>query len=359
VTLAPKGLLIEESRTNLLLQSQAFNNAAYAPFGVDRSTFDTQVAPDGTTTADTIIETTITGVHRLDQAGFSVSGVVTLSIFAKLGLGSRFLVIGLSRDTTNTGSATFDLSNGTNTQTQANGAYSSPTATITAVSQGFYRCTLTITVDTANLFRVALSDTSTPTTGNRAVGADYLGDGTSSLILWGAQLESGSFSTSYIPTTTAAATRAADVAVMTGANFSNWYNQSEGTLFAEALTFNSNVSKYPWSVHDGSQAELIAPYFLNANGGGFVVDGSVTQVQIEAAGLSIASKIALAVKANDFALSINGSAVTTDTSGTMPTPGRAQLGNRADGNRTLNGHIKRIAYFPRRLSDAELQGVTA
>ena len=172
------------------------------------------------------------------------------------------------------------------------------------------------------------------------------------------QLEQGAFATSVIPTTTTALTRAADVASVTGDDFSSWYNPVEGTMVAEALTFNSSVSKYPVSAHDGSQAELIAMYFLNANGGGFVIDNSVTQVQIESAGLATQSKIAFAFKLNDFAMCINGSSPATDASGTIPTVNRLQLGNRADGVRTLNGHIRSFKYYPTRLSNGQLQALT-
>ncbi len=197
------GKTVSKAEENLLLRSQEFNNASWAIEGVTRSGFDTQVAPDGTTTADVIVENTATSAHRLDQT-VSTSGVVTVSVFAKLGTGTRFLTIGVSRDATHSSSATFDLSLGTNTQTQVNGGvYASPSATITGAEQSFYRCTFTVTTDTATLVRIGLNNTGTPTTGNRGFGASYTGDGTSSIILWGAQLEQRSSVTAYTATTTA------------------------------------------------------------------------------------------------------------------------------------------------------------
>jgi len=192
---------------NGLLQSQDFattwtvNNTVVAS--------NTTTAPDGTGTADTITENTVSSFHVVSQTGLAnlsnTVGTMTLSVFAKLGTGTRYFTIGLSTDiTTNNGSATFDLSTGTNTQTQNNGTWTSASATITAVAQGFYRCTLTVTTDSvgAGAVRIGLNSTSTPTTANRGFGADYVGNGTSSIIVWGAQVEKRSAASAYTPTTT-------------------------------------------------------------------------------------------------------------------------------------------------------------
>ena len=196
------GTQTAKAEENLLLQSQDFATTWTTVGGNATVTANTSTAPDGTTTADTLTEDSATGGHLCFQAG-SAAGVVTLSVFAKLGSGTRFLTIGVNRDATHTASATFDLSLGTNTQTQVNGGiYSSPSATITTVAQSFYRCTFTLTTDTANSFRIGFSDTGTPSSSNRGFGASYTGDGTSSLILWGAQLEQRSAVTAYTPTTT-------------------------------------------------------------------------------------------------------------------------------------------------------------
>jgi hypothetical protein len=192
---------------NGLLQSQDFattwtvNNTVVAS--------NTTTAPDGTGTADTITENTVSSFHVVSQTGLAnlsnTVGTMTLSVFVKQNIGTRYFTIGLSTDiTTNNGSATFDLSTGTNTQTQNNGTWTSASATITAVAQGFYRCTLTVTTDSvgAGAVRIGLNNTSTPTTVNRGFGADYVGDGTSSVIIWGAQVEKRSAASAYTSTTT-------------------------------------------------------------------------------------------------------------------------------------------------------------
>jgi hypothetical protein len=199
------GVTTAKAEENLLIRSQEFDDAViWSSSGIASRTANNETAPDGTSTADTIRESSDTSVHRIDQSGFVASGLVVLSVFAKLGAGTRFLTISVSdaANASNSGSATFNLAAGTNTQTQANGAYSGPSATIVAVAQGFYRCTLTVTASVASGVRIALNDTGTPTSANRGIGSTYTGDNTSSLILWGAQLEQRSAVTAYTPTTT-------------------------------------------------------------------------------------------------------------------------------------------------------------
>jgi hypothetical protein len=179
------------------------------------------------------------------------------------------------------------------------------------------------------------------------------------------QLEQGEFATSVIPTTTAAATRAADVAVMTGTNFSSWYNQSEGTLFVQGVIPFVGGSSFPSfaSVDDGTSNEAIEWSMWDASSDSvrFVVwDGGVNQASI-ATGTYAANtplNLAGAYKVNDFAASYNGANAVTDTAGTLPTVTLLRIGqNRAAGN-PLNGHIKKIAYYPIRLANAQLQAIT-
>jgi hypothetical protein len=195
------GKTVAKAEENLLLRSQEFDNSVWGTANTIK-TANTSTAPDGTTTADTIKENSLSGFHTIQQEGSATTGLTTLSVFAKLGSGTRFLTISLSNSLSNYGSATFDLSSGSNTQTQAAGTFSGASATIALVTEGFYRCTLTLTAVSASVVRIALNNTGTPTGENRGVGEDYTGDDTSSLILWGAQLEQRDAVTAYTPTTT-------------------------------------------------------------------------------------------------------------------------------------------------------------
>ena len=177
------------------------------------------------------------------------------------------------------------------------------------------------------------------------------------------QLELGAFVTSVIPTFGTAATRALDLAVMTGTNFSSWYKQDEGTLFAEysySVTGVSNLCAY--SLDNGTANEAI----VNAT-----AIPNIDRVLSSAGGVSQANfgnfnyivgqvvKRAVAVKLNNAATTANGSAVATDNNYTMPVPTQLTIG--AAGyfiSSRINGCIRRIAYFNRRLADSEIQLLT-
>jgi hypothetical protein len=182
------------------------------------------------------------------------------------------------------------------------------------------------------------------------------------------QLELGAFATSVIPTTTAATTRTADVATMTGTNFSSWYNQSEGTLFAESSRFAPLATFGKYVICEGgnpapnnNEVVQLGTQLGTSNFQFLVISGGVTQASIVEAGITASAKYAGAYKANNFAYTKNGATPQTDTSGVTATVSQFNIGSRpAFGNTGfLNGHIRRIAYFPRRLANSELQAITS
>jgi hypothetical protein len=340
------GLLIEGQRTNLLTYSEQFDNAAWTK---TRSsiTSNTIVAPDGTLTGDKLVEdTAASDSHFVSQtAAIPISTVHTISVYAKAAERSIFWL-----KFANSGAYTqFNLIAGT--ATSFNGA----TGSITPAGNGWYRCVVTSTSAAANdPVRLFLNDGS----GN----VSYTGDGYSGIFIWGAQLEAGAFPTSYIPTTTAQVTRSADAASMTGANFSSWYRADEGTLYAEATALQNNNGLIA-EINSGSPTDRIflACRFNTVSGtAGGVAVNSVTQTNsFGNFTFSSANKSALAYKADDFAGTINGQAVTTDSSGTTPAVNRLDIGvNTSDTS--LKGHlIKKLAYYPKRLANAEIVALTA
>lgn len=172
------------------------------------------------------------------------------------------------------------------------------------------------------------------------------------------QLEQGAFATSVIPTSTAAATRSADVASITGANFSSWYNQTAGTVFAEYRTPASGTRGVV-GFNDNTANERIAFYTSGTDPKLTIVDGGVTQADINGGTVtaSVMTKSAGAFAVNDFALAHAGGAAVTDTNGTMPTPDRVLIGADQAGN-YQNGRIRRLTYWPSRLPNSTLQEIT-
>ena len=300
------GVTTAKAEENLLLQSQDFTTS-WLNVGA-ATTANTSTAPDGTITADTLVEDTNTTIHVTAQT-VAVSGTVTLSVFAKLGSGTRFLTIGLNRDTTHTASATFDLSLGTNTQTQVNGGiYTSPSATITAVTQSFYRCTFTVTTDTANSIRIGLNNTGTPTTANRAFGANYTGDGTSSLIIWGAQLEQRSAVTAYTATTTQPITNYIPVLQTAAANVARFDHtpttgEALGLLVEEQRT---NLVTYSEQFDNAAWAKTASSITANAIAspdGALTADKLVEDTAASSHGVSAATAPTTTISTN-YSISI-------------------------------------------------------
>jgi hypothetical protein len=179
------------------------------------------------------------------------------------------------------------------------------------------------------------------------------------------QLELGAFSTSVILTSTAAATRAADVATMVGDNFANWYRQDEGTLFAEytpSAVGPATTAQFILAASDGTTSNTLL-LFKRANADVStrynVNTGGVNQVFSNLGTFTAATnKATIAYKLDDFAGVLNAGSVVADTNGTVPTLTQTYLGSDVGAGTQLNGHLRRVSFFPRRLAGSELQAIT-
>lgn len=189
-----------------------------------------------------------------------------------------------------------------------------------------------------------------------------------------AQLEAGAFATSFIPTVASTVTRAADITSMTGTNFSSWYNQSEGTIVAQFVATTTGVtstggSAFPFVYEiDSAAASNSSNQLILSSGYGPGWNASttilgVTQASLQGSmslGNASVRKIAYAYRTNDFAASANGGAVVTDTSGTLPSPDRIGIGcQNSSGSNTFTGYMRTLTFYPSRLTDAQLQALTA
>ncbi len=354
VTLAPRGLLIEEARTNVFTYSEQFDNAAWTKITVT-ATANTTTSPDGTVDADSLVASGGSAQHFINQSLSFTSGTTyTLSVFAKKNtLNGVQLTFGSGAFGT-LPYANFDLNAGTSFASNC-------TATLTNFGNGWYRCTITATAN-GTTTAGAVIGLARDTTEARL--ATFSSDG-NGIFIYGAQLEAGAFATSYIPTVASTVSRSADVAQMTGTNFSTWYNQSEGTFVVEAARGEVNVIAYILTASDNSAAEWIGTYFATSQRvGATIVDGSVTQMAVvtanNSAPINTITKAAVAYKLNDSNLAANGVALTTDTSCTIPTTNRLYIGSDVNGaGQHVNGHIRAIAYYNTRLPNTQLQTLTA
>ena len=186
---------------------------------------------------------------------------------------------------------------------------------------------------------------------------------TADILLWGPQIENGTFVTSYIPTDGTTVTRAADVST-SALGVDSFYNQSEGTIFAEcSINANPAGNAYVFNLR-GSIAShnRIAAYINSSNRAGWIV---TTNVVLQAGGnysdhlVPNGGKFIIGYKLNDFAFDTSSGPIKTDSSGTPSSSINAlTIAALGSSSSLLNGHISRLAYFPTRLPDATLQNIT-
>jgi hypothetical protein len=355
------GLLIEEGRTNLALRSEEFDDA-YWTKTTSYIIPNSIQCPDGTFTADTLVEDTSTSTHDL-RRDHSVSGstAYTYSIFAKKKDRSIIrLVFGSGAFGSNV-TANYDLSLGTATVTLSG---TNTSASIIRYPNEWYKCSLTSTTVVSPATAITLVRFMLP----GGIIQSYTGDGTSGIYIWGAQLEQGAFPTSYIPTLGSTRTRAADNARIIGKNFSEFYNQSEGTLLIDTFKGVPNTTNGFSAALVTSQLNYIGldyasspnfcgpSYWRNNPTTPEVLTLSPGRVYPDNGG-----KYVVAYKINDFAATAVGGPV-TEIRPTQPIPTATTL---RFGGQSLNAfvrrkiHFRRVTYFPKRLPNSQLQALTS
>lgn len=351
VTLAPRGLLIEEQRTNLLLRSEQFDTSSWGKTNVT-ATPDAAVSPAGVSNAQRLaaIATTSSTVAQT----VAVSGTsVTYTVYAKEGTGptagARFGVRNLTTATTLL-MVTFNYATGTFTYNTGSTGFSAVN-----VGNGWWRITCTATSGITSGDTVAVY---CGFGGQTATAGDHM-------FAYGAQLEAGAFATSYIPTVASQVTRTADIAEMTGTNFSSWYNQSEGTFVAFGDTLKPPGVSPPAnfnSANDGTFSNSVSLRFATSTAIGLVQTGGAAQTVFAGTAYTANTPVkwGMAYQLNNTALCVGGGAVTTDTSVTVGlTMTRMNVGARNGALDQLNGHIRSLTYYNTRLPDAQLQSLTS
>jgi hypothetical protein len=343
ITLVCRGLLIEESRANLLTQSEEFSSSADVTVDANTAT-----APDGALTGDKAIPTATTSQKTLIKTAPVTSGTTyTLSIFAKAAELS-YIQLTLTAAGIST-RANFDVATGVLGTVDSGVA-----ASITPFDSGWYRCAATFTAGSTGTANCSLGIVGSATAARLA---NYTGNGVDGLYFWGAQLEAGAFPTSYIPTEATAVTRNADVATMTGTNFSDWFNPTEGTFEIQSQLYSASGTRGYLSANDGTSNNVIQMYSTGTSGNYEVVTGGVTQAtqgQSSTINTGLLSRC-VAYKLNNCGQAINGSFYGVDTSCTIPTVDRLQIGGiNAGTSARFNGLITKISYWPQRLLSAEI-----
>jgi hypothetical protein len=366
-TLVAQGLLIEESRTNSIRNNTAQGAVAGTPGtaptnwssaattnGLSRQIVGTGTANgityidirySGTTTAGTFVN--FAGPESNTFIAATNGQAWTSSTWVAVVGGSTANLTGLSMRTRFSDAGGVEL-------TQAS-------VDLLAATSTMQRFSIALTAANASTAFVA---TNFSFSFNNGVAIDI------TLRIGLPQLEFGAFATSVIPTTATALTRAADVASVN--TLSPWYNSASGTLYGEfavagyvpsgafpsSAVLSDNTGNNRINLNSTNTGVNLYPY-------GEITTGGVAQAGFYGAtgssfGVGSVRKSAIAYAANDFAFTTQGVAVQTDTSGTVPTVDRLYLGVGATGNaQFLNGYLRRVVFYPRRLSNAELVSITS
>jgi hypothetical protein len=345
------GLLIEESRTNLVPQSTSGANCTVT---IDSSV----VAPDGSSTAYKIVPTVNSG-NAYSSTNFTTntSGSTQTycwSVFVKQ-----------SSKQTN---VVFIQFGGTNT---ANVAYNFDTDTFTPGSttnsgrilypNGWVRLYAYTSMTNGEAFNLIT-----------IIGTvENYGGTSASLYKWGEQIELGNFPTSFIATnTTSTKTRAEDSSRIVGKNFNSFYNPTEGTILCNArlLKVNTPAGKLFWSV--GEELNFPKSIYMVIEGNLTVISSNLFNTTNQAQFIlgptsdNSFNRTSYAYKENDAASAFNGSNYQSDNSCRIPTfsPGNFAIGNVSWGlgaGTSLNGTISRLTYYPKRLPQSQLLSLTA
>ena len=336
-------LLLEPERRNLFTHSEDFS--IYVKNNVT-VTSNSTISPKGDLTADLITEDLTLNTHRV-YLGSGVNVVsdssYSVSFFAKNN-GANNITVTAGNFGELPINTTFDLVNGV--------VLSSISSSTIEKIGDYYYCTITATSSTTRnqliLFNINRLNITNP--------FSYQGDGNSGVYIWGAQVEAGSYATSYIPTQGSQVTRVADACNNAGNN--QVINSTEGVFYVEMNAFD-NISRI--SLSDGSSSNRVS-FKIDANNIDFQyrIGGSYSyrvDVDIDT---SNTNKIAMSFNNGVFVGYLNGVAIGNPISGASLGQGVLNRLNFNDGNSadSFEGNIKEVRVYDTALTDAELQALT-
>lgn len=331
--LTPRGMLIEEQRTNLAPYSNGFDNIAWgAAAGAMTATPSATISPDGSNNGYKLIPFTSAVSHYIGQSIAVGGNQATFSIYAKAA-GYNYIVL-----MTSSANASFNISTGALQATS--GAVQA--TSVTSVGNGWYRCSLTATNATSVHY---VSCGSSPS----AAFFSAAGDGVSGVFIYGLQIEAGSFATSYIPTTTGSVTRVADVVKLSGSALTT----ARGTNASLALEYYYARNGCIWDLEPVSAGAFLTMSAQGAGGTGWYAAGLAAMT---APTLNAINRQAISWnKTGNFSGSTNNSAtVSSSASDYTGTSTVSYLGARGDGSLCINSYVRSLAFYNQRLPDTIL-----
>ena len=333
-------LLLEPASTNLITYSEDLTQSDWSKNSITVES-NAIISPDGTQNADKI---TKSASNALIRQFIATTGANTFSVYVKKG--SLYWVRLYIASSTESAECWFDLENGLTGFTSGN----PESVEIVSLSNGWYKCIITKNTTDITNFRIYPSQADDDTSGTS-------GD----IYIYGAQVETLSYATSYIPTNGAIQTRAAETCF--GAGTVSTFSDSEGVLYVEVAALANDGTSRQISLSDGSSATNKVSLIYTSTSNqlqAFIRSGGSIAFNVNEilSNTTNNNKIALKYKANDFALWVNGIELATETSGNAPTSLNVLDFDDADGTSDFYGNCKDIRVYNEALTDAQLQTLT-
>lgn len=359
VSRTPRGLLLEGSRTNQALHSADWTQAFWQKTDVTVTT-SSGTTPDGTNSLNTVTEGVAgTALVRSSSVTITSGATVTVSCFVKRGNTDWLRVVGASASPpVNGGQAWLNLSTGALGTVNALGTGTGVSTAVTPCGNGFYRVAVTYTVPSVTTALLYLQSASTDASTTRVNNATYG--------VWGGQIGQAPFASSYIPTTSATATRAAGLPIINDLSTIG-FNPLAGTLVLRmrhdyiplASRFEHFMSVYS-SVSDSNNSLRFYKRHTTGVIRAEVWSGGVQQAALEYGLINGMITMSFSYEPNNVWLSVNGQAAIADTSVTLPTGlDRLHLGGRGgvsgDTKSADQMCLERLTYWPNATNPATLQ----
>ena len=224
-------ILLEPQRTNLLTYSSTFTDASWGKISITSVLDSVILSPDGTANAYKISRNSVSSSSYVQKTSTSsTSTIYTATLYAKLGDVSTNIGLRVIGTYPNRGDALFNLSTGTLIGVRDGGTNTSTFGNIQSVGNGWFRLSVTSTFATTG---VNIGVLTSPTSLTNLSGFEAADGALSNCYIWGSQLETGAYATSYIPTTTSTVTRNADLITLNNIYTNNFITSSGGTWFVE------------------------------------------------------------------------------------------------------------------------------
>jgi len=347
-------LLLEPSRTNLAQRSQEFDSTYWGKSN-GTVTANQTISPDGSQNAEMFAENTSTASHLISKSGISISSSTsyTLSVFVKANGRNTFR---LFKDDGAGSFAFFNVQNGSIGSKQ--GLTGSK---IENYGNGWYRCSINFTSTSTSVYIQFLLAQDNETT-------SYTGDGSSGMYFYGAQLEAGSYATSYIPTEGSSVTRVAETCVDAGndkilgthctmfinlSTFTNNFGSAEAIRLSDGTTTTDRIQIFT------ETTDNTVKFIATANGSNALSGMAATTATTD---LTSETKIAVQIGSNANRIYVNGTKIGETSTSFSFNSGELKSLNFAtssSGGNNFYGKIRNVRLYNTALTDTELQNLTS